>query len=37
VIRVSGRAPDGLVFELPVGRFGAGDRVLSRDVSLDAL
>jgi hypothetical protein len=28
VIRVSGRAPDGLVFELPVGRFGAGDVVL---------
>jgi 5-methylcytosine-specific restriction endonuclease McrA len=28
VIRVSGRAPDGLVFELPLGRFGAGDVVL---------
>jgi hypothetical protein len=28
VIRISGRAPDGLVFELPIGRFGAGDRVL---------
>jgi hypothetical protein len=28
VIRVSGRAPDGLVFELPLGRFGSGDLVL---------
>jgi 5-methylcytosine-specific restriction endonuclease McrA len=28
VIRISGRAPDGLVFELPVGRFGSGDLVL---------
>ena len=28
VIRVSGRAPDGLVFELPLGRFAAGDVVL---------
>jgi hypothetical protein len=28
VIRVSGRAPDGLVFELPLGRFGAGDVLL---------
>ncbi len=27
-IRVLGRAPDGLVFELPLGRFGAGDVVL---------
>jgi hypothetical protein len=29
VIRVSGRAPDGLVFELPVGRFASGDRVIA--------
>ena len=29
IIRITGRAPDGLVFELPVGRFGAGDRVLT--------
>jgi hypothetical protein len=29
VIRVSGRAPGGLVFELPIGRFGAGDHALS--------
>jgi len=28
VIRVSGPAPGGLVFELPLGRFGAGDVVL---------
>jgi len=28
VIRVSGRAPDGLVFELPLGRFASGDRLL---------
>jgi hypothetical protein len=28
VIRVSGRAPEGLVFELPLGRFGAGDLLL---------
>jgi hypothetical protein len=25
VIRISGRAPDGLVFELPLGRFASGD------------
>jgi hypothetical protein len=28
VIRISGRAPGGLVFELPLGRFGSGDRAL---------
>jgi 5-methylcytosine-specific restriction endonuclease McrA len=26
VIRISGRAPDALLFELPVGRFRSGDR-----------
>ncbi|MGH7287579.1 MAG: hypothetical protein ACREI8_06120 [Myxococcota bacterium] len=26
VIRITGRAPDGLVFELPLGRFYSGDR-----------
>jgi hypothetical protein len=26
MIRISGRAPDGLVFELPLGRFRSGDR-----------
>ena len=29
VIRISGRAPDALVFELPFGRFRSGDRVLA--------
>jgi hypothetical protein len=28
VIRISGRAPDELVFELPLGRFRSGDRAL---------
>ena len=28
VIRISGRAPGELVFELPLGRFRSGDRVL---------
>jgi len=28
VIRIAGRAPDALVFELPLGRFGSGDRPL---------
>jgi hypothetical protein len=28
VIRISGRAPDGLVFEMPLGRFRSGDRVV---------
>ena len=27
LIRIAGRAPDGLVFELPLGRFRSGDRV----------
>jgi hypothetical protein len=27
-IRITGRAPDGLVFELPLGRFSSGDRAL---------
>jgi hypothetical protein len=26
VLRIAGRAPAGLVFELPLGRFRAGDR-----------
>jgi len=29
VIRITGRAPEGLVFELPLGRFAAGDRVVA--------
>jgi hypothetical protein len=29
-IRITGHAPDGLVFELPVGRFASGDRVAAR-------
>jgi hypothetical protein len=29
VIRVAGRAPDALVFEMPLGRFRSGDRVVS--------
>jgi hypothetical protein len=28
VIRISGRAPDELIFELPLGRFRSGDRTL---------
>jgi hypothetical protein len=28
VIRISGRAPEELVFELPLGRFRSGDRAL---------
>jgi hypothetical protein len=27
VLRIAGRAPGGLVFELPLGRFSAGDRL----------
>ena len=30
LIRIAGRAPDGLVFELPLGRFRSGDRVTTR-------
>ena len=29
VLRITGRAPEGLVFELPLGRFASGDRVLA--------
>jgi hypothetical protein len=29
VIRISGRAPDALVFELPLGRFRSGDRAIA--------
>jgi len=28
VIRISGRAPDELVFEMPLGRFRSGDRAV---------
>ena len=28
MIRISGRAPDALVFEMPLGRFGSGDRAV---------
>ena len=28
VLRISGRAPERLVFELPLGRFGSGDLAL---------
>jgi len=30
VIRISGRAPDRLVFEMPLGRFRSGDRAIAR-------
>jgi hypothetical protein len=29
VIRISGRAPDALVFEVPLGRFRSGDRAIA--------
>ena len=34
VIRISGRAPGELVFELPLGRFRSGDRVLPGQAGL---
>ena len=36
VIRVSGRAPSGLVFELPLGRFRSGDVVLPGSATFHA-
>jgi hypothetical protein len=37
VIRISGRAPDALVFEMPLARFRSGDRVVRAQLSRRAL